>query len=197
MPETTISIGGFDVDLQALFGIAHECRPIVCKQDCCCGCYEICADKNEVRQIVSLLPIASHFAPHLRDGDEWVDLFDPVEQGLCALETDDEGLCQLAYRSGEAMYCSLHSAALHLGLSPFTVKPKVCSLWPVAWVEGERPLLTIQDDAFDFPCNRPQDPRIAPLSPAIAETLQWAFGAEFYATLCQQARERWSRPDEL
>lgn len=184
-----VKIGQFNVDLMALFGIDHRCEPRLCKNESCCTSYEICVDDKEIRNIVSLLKDASDFAPHLRSEEDWADLFDPVENDLCALETDEDGLCVFAFGNKNQVRCSLHAAAMRLDLHPYQMKPKVCSLWPVAWVEGERPLITIQDDAFTFPCNQVKDPKEKTLCPAIAETIQSIFGQEFYKALCQLAKE--------
>ena len=75
--------------------------------------------------------------------------------------------------------CSLHSAALELGLPPAQVKPRACALWPLALVKGDPPLLTVQEGVLDFPCNRARSESSGGLDPGVAEIVEAVFGHAF------------------
>lgn len=183
MPQTPYPrIGRYLVDLDALQRITHRYDPVRCAaQGCCCASYEISLGRAEVDRIAGCLPHAAAFAPWLLDRGKLTNPFDEETPSRYVLDTDDDGRCVFAYTNGAGeTRCSIHSAALQLGLPPFQTKPRSCALWPLAVSEGRPPLLSIQPDAFDFPCNRRRRPRAdRSLDPSIAELIQLNFGPAF------------------
>ena len=105
------------VNLSAILCVDHACNGCSTPGQCCCASYEVCADSKELKRIVNLLPEAARFCPRLKTKSGYDIIFDEIEPGLFALDTDEKGLCLLAYKSGGKIRCSLHSAALKLGLS--------------------------------------------------------------------------------
>lgn len=161
------------VDVGALAGLSHRCRPELCRNGpTCCASFEVCCTPAEAERMTGLLPAASRFAPQL-DG---ANPFDPAGDGLLAVDTDEDGLCVFAWRdrNGRTL-CSLHSAALKLNLPPHRCKPLSCFLWPLAIGAGRPRVLTVHEDAFDFPCNR-RRPAGRSLHAGVAGILEAAFG---------------------
>jgi hypothetical protein len=62
-----------------------------------------------------------------------------------------------------------------LGLPLAEVKPKVCSLWPLHFSEGDE-ALTIINDAFLFNCNVRKAPGSRSLSPGFIEAIELVYG---------------------
>lgn len=168
-------IDGMRVDLAALRSLAHECDPLICrKSGSCCACYEVAITGRELNRMIGMLPLAAEHAPALEDAD----LYEEGDGGACVLETDEAGRCVFAYKDKRRrVLCSVHAAASERGLDPYAIKPLSCSLWPLAISEDKPPVLGIQDDALDFPCNRRR--RGKGLDPGVAQTLEACFGAAF------------------
>ena len=169
--QMLVKIQKLSVDLPALLRLHHEYNPAACSAiNCCCGSYEVTVAKSELRRITGMIPESSRFARQLRDADgEYENPFERVERGIYALDTDEHGRCIFAYRDPEgAIRCSIHSAALKLGLEPYTTKPFVCTLWPLALTEDDPPVLTVQEDAYRFPCNRELGAPAQALAPEVA-----------------------------
>jgi hypothetical protein len=63
-------------------------------------------------------------------------------------------------------------------MKPQDVKPKPCSLWPLVLDEDRKPpLLTVHDDALEFPCNRRRHGRT--LNAGVQELIVGVFGESF------------------
>ena len=154
--KRSLVINDIEIDWEGIYSISHHCRPGICKNDkCCCSSYEICIDKNELSVITGWLPIASRFSPRLQADNGFDNIFDELGPDLFALDTDEKGLCVFAYsHEGHKILCSLHAAALHMNLPPRQAKPKSCLLWPLAITEGYPVILSVDDDAFSFKCNK-------------------------------------------
>lgn len=182
-----VTIDGIEVDIDAIRRIAHSCQPAMCKnQVSCCACYDVPITQTELFRIVGLLPEARRYATHLLDGD--CDLFEEDGRNL-SLNTDEDGLCCLAFRDANgAVLCSLHAAAMDMGLNPYTTKPKPCMLWPLTISTGNPRFLSVQDDAMDFPCNRPRNPEEPGLDDGIAAILKTMFNENFLDQLLQAIR---------
>ena len=192
-------VQGVRVDVEALRSLAHGCDPMICRHTkCCCKSYEIPLDRSEERRVVGMMREAERYMA-LRDEDG--DLFDPVEDmfGDSCLATHENGTCVFAFSTDEgAVRCSLHAAALDLGLPPAEVKPMACTLWPLYLVESPPPLLTVQDDALSFPCNSIRvEPRGAGTAPdgarpilhvGVREIIEAIFGAPFLLELEETLR---------
>ena len=184
--QALVRIGEMLVDLPALLRLHHEYNPAACSAaNCCCGSYEVTVAKRELRRIAGMIPESSRFARGLRDADgTYENPFEPVEPGLYALDTDEHGRCVFAYRDRQGVVrCSIHSAALKLGLEPYTTKPFVCTLWPLALTDDHPPVLTVQEDAYRFPCNRQLRVPGHALTPEVALIMDRLFGPEFLQAL--------------
>ncbi|HPK03792.1 MAG TPA: hypothetical protein PLS90_15195, partial [Candidatus Sumerlaeota bacterium] len=136
--------------------------------------------RAELERITGMMPHACRYAPHLRRGGRLANPFDDDGPRNWLLETDEDGRCLFAYTNADGeTRCSIHSAALDLGLEPYHVKPRACALWPLALSEDRPPVLSIQNDCFDFPCNTRRRGRARTLDPGIAELIERNFGKPF------------------
>ena len=178
-------INGIRVDFDALFSIRHGCRPELCgAEGSCCARYEICVEPEEVERVVGFMPGAARYAPGLLSGGRYMNVFDETEDGLVALDRDEDGLCVFAYRSPAGpVLCALHTSALELGIPAHNAKPRCCVLWPLALGDGKVPLLSVDEDAFAFPCNTLDPSPGRPLDPAIGLIVRDLFGPAFLEKL--------------
>ena len=178
-------IGGYRVDLEALASIAHRCDPVLCRRSgCCCAEYDVWIGEEEVERAAGMMERAARFAPHLRGGDgALVSAFRQLGPDAYAIEEGQGGLCILAYRGArEECLCSLHSAALEAGVAPQDVKPHCCFIWPLSIASSRPPVVSVQVDAFNFPCNQRREPD-GRLDEGIAQIVEGAFGREFLEEL--------------
>jgi len=163
------------VDLVSLQSIDHACDGCGADEPCCCSSYEVCVSAAELEQIIQVLPEAARFCPHLRTGAGYDNVFDEVEPGLFALDTNEDGICVLAFLSSGKLRCSLHAAASLLGLPLGTVKPKACLLWPMSFSGGAE-VLSLAGDALSFRCNSRKGKRSRSLNPAFVEAIEVVYG---------------------
>ena len=124
--KENVVLNGIEIDMEAICSITHECNPELCKESiCCCSCYEICIDNNEIDTITDWLPEAVKFSPHLNSGSDFDNVFDQIKPNQYAIDTAENGLCVFAYNSPDKKtFCSLHSAALKHDIPPYKIKPK-------------------------------------------------------------------------
>lgn len=174
------------VDLASILSIDHACDGCRSGEPCCCSAYEVCVTATELERIIRVLPETSHFCPHLKTSEGYDNLFDEVEPGLFAIDTDDDGLCLFAFRSGRKVRCSLHAAGAALGLPPEQVKPKACLLWPMNFSEGKE-VLSLVGDAPAFHCNTLRQGRSRKLSPAFVKAAEGVYGTGVGERLEQEA----------
>jgi hypothetical protein len=148
-------INGIRVDIVSLLSISHKCVPGVCSSNmCCCSQYEICIDDRELERITAYIPAASEWAHELRCGSGFENVFDETGDDLYSIDTDEDDLCIFAYPGVKnSVLCSLHTVALDLKLPPVEVKPISCATWPLAVSYNNPHILSVAEDAFDFPCN--------------------------------------------
>ena len=173
------------IDVEALQALAHRCEPMRCigRERGCCETYEVVVGRREQGTIVGTLDEASRFSSALKEDGEYLEPFEQTEGGTC-LSTDEDGRCVFAYKDAlGATMCSLHSVALELGLAPVQVKPRACALWPLALVEGDPPLLTVQEGVLDFPCNRSRRNGPKGLDGGVSEIIETMFGREVLAEI--------------
>ena len=163
------------VDLASVLSVDHACDGCRLGEPCCCSTYEVCVTTAELGRIIQVLPEVVRFCPHLEAGDGYDNIYDEVEPGLFAIDTDDDGLCLLAFLSDKKIRCSLHAAAVELGIPPERVKPKACLLWPLSFSEG-REVLSLIDDAPAFRCTTLRRSRSRKLSPAFVKTIEGVYG---------------------
>jgi hypothetical protein len=143
-----------NVDVHAISTLAHHCTGCTRTDACCCAVHEVCASAREMKTISGALPLAAKYCPDLKVGNGYDNVFDEVERGLFAIDTHENGLCVFAYHAHAGIRCSLHSAAIQIGLSPHLLKPSACSLWPLVLRQPPDAAMSICDDALRFPCNR-------------------------------------------
>ncbi|MFA7160626.1 MAG: hypothetical protein WC299_15120, partial [Kiritimatiellia bacterium] len=79
------------VNLAAILSVDHACTGCKAPKHCCCASYEVCADSKELKRIVNLLPEAARFCPRLKTKSGYDNIFDEIEPGLFALDTDEKG----------------------------------------------------------------------------------------------------------
>jgi len=176
--------------VDALLALSHTCNPALCRgKRTCCSSYDVRVAPRRVTALVGLLPHAARYAPWLRNGDEFEDPFEEDSEG-CALATHEDGTCMFAFRGNDGgTRCSLHAAALDLGLAPHRSKPKSCALWPLALSGSDPLLLTVQDDALSFPCNAARRGTKS-LHEGVAEIIATLFGASFLERLNTALKQR-------
>lgn len=143
----------------------------------CCANYEVVVSRRERSVIDGMLPFVSFYLPGIRVPGGFANLFEPVEPGLYAIEQDDQDICRFAYRASGALLCSLHRAALDIGLEPARVKPRACALWPLSLSHRNgRLVLSVDRSAESFPCVRlVSPPRLKPC-PAVDHIIRTMFG---------------------
>lgn len=178
-------IEGVAVDLNSVAGIAHDCDPALCRgARCCCSCYEITLTEEELSPVVGMLPAAARFSRRLKRGDGYDNVFDEEDDGLYTIDSARDGSCVFLYRDHlKTPLCSLHTAALESGADPYRAKPGSCTLWPLALSEDSPPVLTVQDDAFDFPCNRRRRGGRKGLDRGVSIIIVSVFGESFLDTV--------------
>ena len=178
-------VRGVRIDINALRVLAHRCVPTNCSVSRnCCKTYEVLVDAREVSAIVGAMPDAARYAPGLYEDGIPIEPVEDAEHRQTCLATDEDGLCVFAYRNrAGATLCSLHSAALDLGLPPIKVKPKACVLWPLFLVETNPPLLTVQSDATEFACNKLRARAGAKLDQGVGDIIRAVFGEVFLGEL--------------
>lgn len=174
------------VNLSALLSIDHACQGCSTPEQCCCARYEVCADAHEVKRIIALFPEVVKFCPNLKTIAGYDNIFDEIEPGLFALDTDENGLCLLAYKSEGKIRCALHSAALKLGLPPAKVKPQACLLWPLSASEDNK-FLSLGKDVFSFSCVTRRHKPARTIAPALLEAVDEVYGREFRLKLEKEA----------
>jgi len=195
----SIEVDGVLVDITALLSVSHTCDPLICRDRAsCCSSYEICLSEKELPGVIGYLPAASKWVPGIRAGhagDAEIDdenenkdretseieidnIFDEEESDVIVIDADDRGECRLAYRGDQnQLLCALHTAALSKKLSFYKTKPTACLLWPLAMNSEGQPHLSVQPDAFEFPCN--QINQSDTLDDGVAEIIEGVFGSSF------------------
>ena len=176
------------VDVPALMSIRHRCRPGVCKgRPNCCSRFQIHVDEKELETIVGFLPLVEKYTSSMGGEPGYDNVFEEAEDGCFIIDADEDEQCVFAYvNDAEETLCSLHSAAFDLGLQPVDVKPKCCSLWPLALNGGPQPVLSVNKLYASFPCNRK---KAVPkgLDAGIQETIRIYFGESFLSELLSKS----------
>ncbi len=180
-----------EVDVEALLSLENRCNGCARGERCCCSSYEVCVTTSEMKRIIKVLPEAAKFCPHLVVAGGYDNVFEEEKPGLFSIDTTAEGLCLFAYWSHHRIHCSLHTAAVKLGLPLQQVKPKVCLLWPMHFSEGDE-VLAIISDAFLFNCNVRKTPGSRSLSPGFVEAIELVYG-EGCGTQAKRAAENGHR----
>ncbi len=151
---------GLRADLAALSRLSHLCDPALCAESgSCCERYTVWLGRAERNRI---LERADLLQPYLEEGREAEAFRLPIRQtgpGLWTVERDAGGLCRFATTAeGGRVLCSLHLAALDEETTPAGLKPDSCTLWPLSLTSSDPPVLSVQEGAYAFPCNRRREP---------------------------------------
>ena len=182
--QKVVVVGNIRIDVPALMSIRHRCQPGVCKgKPNCCAFFQIHVSEKEVETIVGFLPLVEKYTASIGGGPGYDNVFEEAEDGQFLIDADENEQCVFAYANaaGETL-CSLHSAAIDLGLPPEGVKPKCCSLWPLALSGGPRPVLSINKLYASFPCNQKKETATG-IDAGIQETVRIYFGESFLSEL--------------
>lgn len=179
-----VVVDNIRIDVAALMSIRHRCTPGVCKgKPNCCSCFQIHVDEKELETIVGFLPLVEKYTSSIGGDRGYDNVFEEAEAGCFLIDVDEHEQCVFAYvnEAGETL-CSLHSAAIEVGLPPVAVKPKCCSLWPLALTDEHRPVLSINRLFAAFPCNHKKAVPTG-IDAGIQETIRIYFGTSFLAEL--------------
>ncbi len=178
--DNFVEVDGYLVDVDALTRLEHRCDPALCRgSKSCCAVYDIWIDAADKTRLSKYLP----YVP------AWTGM-EGVDSARClrwigagyVLRKDSEGLCALAARSRDGtVLCSLHLAALSLNLPPRLVKPGSCALWPLS-LDGAG-VVSVQQDAYRFPCNTHGGHGRLKLHPGVASLVRAGLGEGFAVTL--------------
>jgi hypothetical protein len=141
-----------------------------------------------MNRIIQVLPEAVKLCPHLRIDGGYDNVFEEVEPGLYAIDTDEDGLCLFAYVSDHTIRCSLHTSGSALGLPLNQVKPKACLLWPLSFFEGDE-VLSLTSDALSFKCNSRRRKQSRRLSSSFVEAIELVYG-EGFGTIVEKEAEK-------
>lgn len=160
-------------DYEAIRSIHHDCTGCRSKTDCCCASYHILISREEMQRILNMFPLLAEYCPGLVKDGEFDNVFEESDDGLIQLDTDENGLCVFAYEHEGIVRCALHTAANVMNLPVEQVKPFHCLLWPMAVSPGAETVISIQENALDFPCNRAQQSNR--ICPSLQETMQMLF----------------------
>ncbi len=174
-------IDGIIVDIMSIISIKYSCDPKLCAgKKSCCASYDICIEKKDVSKIIPYFSEAAKFAPHIKKGDEYDNMFDETDDGLISLETDENWQCKLAWKNDAGdVLCSLHSHALKNNLSFYDTKPKICCLWPLAESETKQQSLTIDSDCLTFPCVKEKTVHDFKINNEIVSIIKNIYGLDF------------------
>jgi hypothetical protein len=191
--EKKVIVDNILIDVPALMSIRHRCRPGVCKgKPNCCSRFQIHVDEKELETIVGFLPLVEKYTSTVGREKGYDNVFEEAEDGLFLIDADENEQCVFAYVNEAAeTLCSLHSAAIDLGLPPVDVKPRCCSLWPLALTTGSHPILSINALFASFPCNRKKAVP-AGIDAGIQETIRIYFGKSFLSELLSKVGGRTS-----
>ena len=184
-PVRLIEIQGIRVAVETLLRLRHACDPSLCaKQGCCCRFYEVTFTRREVSRIIGMVPHCIRYVPALAPGNDFEHPFEKAEGNVFIVDEDEDGTCAFAYRDRKGRtLCSIHSAALDLGLDPYQVKAEACVIWPLALSEDKPPILSVQEDIYHFPCNKRRRPGAKHLDPGVAGAIRHIFGEGFLRDL--------------
>ena len=179
-----------EIDVAGICSILHECTACAGELNRCCSNYEVTVNSQEAQNMDGWIPLAARFCPSLKSPDGYENVFDQISRDLFSIDTDEDGVCAFAYFEDNKILCSLHAAADSCKISFRKAKPQSCLLWPLAIFEGKTQILSIQEDAFEFGCNKRNDKNKFTLCPAIAKNIEWVFGVEFRNTIQEAANKR-------
>ena len=185
-----VRVGQAEVDIRAIYGVFFKCDAMLCRDmESCCSRYEVVIDHTEREKLLGLLPACGAFQPLLMGDNGPQNPFDDSsDEGLYAVDKDEDG-CVIAHggEHGETA-CSFHAAALSLGLDPLANKPLACALWPLVYVESDPVIVGLDDDVFDFPCATRKKKPDGRLPRGFEQSLSLIFSSDWLRELDHLAR---------
>jgi len=183
----TIMIDNIKVDIKALMSIGHDCRPKVCSgSPNCCSRYRIHVSEQEMETIVGFIPLTAKYTASVGDASSFTNVFEEEQDGSLVIDADENEQCVFAYTAeSQEILCALHTAALDLGMSPFEVKPKCCTIWPLTLTDEPVPTLSVDNHFESFPCNRKKTAAQG-IDSGIKETIRVYFGDTFLDELLEK-----------
>ncbi len=175
------TIDGIIVDCKALSSIKHSCISNNCKiSQCCCSHYEVFINNIELSNIIGVLPYASQYSTILKSDKSFANVFGDEGRNTYSIDKNNRGFCVFGYQGKEKkVFCSLHKATFDMKIPQKFVKPLVCILWPLALVESDPVVLSVQEDVSLFPCNQERASPSIVLDNGIAQIIKIAFGSSF------------------
>ncbi len=185
-----LDVGDYQVDAEALMRLAYRCDPSRCRGlRSCCGVYDVWIDAEEKARLEKNLSLVFVRAGK-ESGGKCVDTYLKWVGAGYVLQKNREGLCRLACRADDGrVLCALHSAALHAGIPPAQVKPRSCLLWPLALAGRGHRTVSVQQDAYDFPCNRRREDSLSHLDSGTVSLIRTNFGEEFVSILERRLKD--------
>ncbi len=152
------------IDHKAICSIDHACKGCADVSRSCCAKYDVTVTQAEMDRINGVLPEAARLCPRLKTEEGYANVFEETEDGQFSIETDEDDLCVFAYRNEGLIRCALHSVEKSMGLPLGAVKPAVCILYPLTFLDDGK-TLTLHGDALGCHCSvmrkEPSD-RISP-----------------------------------
>jgi len=175
------TIDGIIVDCKALTSITHSCNSSNCEiSNCCCSHYEVCITSVELSNIIGVMPYASQYSSLLGSDNRFINVFGDEGRNTYSIDKSHSGFCVFGYQGKhKEIVCSLHQAATDLKMSLKSLKPLECILWPLALVDSDPVILSIQEDVLSFPCNQKKNSNPIELDNGIAQIVEKAFGDSF------------------
>ena len=160
-------------DLDTIKSIDHQCTGCRSKKKCCCASYNIFVSETEMQRILNIYPLLAAYCAHLMVDGEFDNVFEESDDGSIRIDTDEDGLCVFAYRQAGMIRCAIHTVATDQGIPLADIKPFHCLLWPLAISSETKNMVTLQENALEFPCNRTN--KSGTICQSIQETLQVLF----------------------
>ena len=177
-----------EVDIIGICSVTHNCTGCAEELMRCCSSYDIIINKKELYNIVGYLPLAAEFSPKLVYNNEYKNIFEKIEPNYFCLDTYINSLCHFAYFDQNKLLCSLHTSANKYNIPLKEIKPMVCILWPLAIYEDKTTILSIDDDTFEFKCNKFNKFENNFLCPSIVRNIDLVFGIKFRTEIERAAR---------
>lgn len=129
-----IKFGNFFVDIKELSLYTFRCDSFECikKNTCCCQIYDVDISKHEMDQIICYFDVISSYCQNLKTDDYYKNVFER-DGNRFMIDHNSKGYCVFSYFDEKRhLRCSIHSAALKVGINPRLLKPLNCTIWPLS-----------------------------------------------------------------
>lgn len=116
----------------------------------------------------------------MRSDNGFNNVFENEGRNTYSIDKNDKDLCVFGYKAKERkIACSLHTVAVEMGIPVNSIKPLACILWPLALVESDPLVLSVQEGISIFPCTQRITSQNLFLDNGIAQNIEMAFGGSF------------------